>query len=431
MTSRRTFLTGAVAAGIATAAGLGACSAPATPTPSGPVELRMLTWSGNKAHQETFTKIADAYIAKNPTKVSAVKFEGITDGGYVKALTTQIAGGQAPDLAWVSEAVAKQFVASGVLLNVEATLKATEGYQFDDLLPKSVELWKKDGALHAYPFSNSPFGVYANLDLLAEAGLPKPRDLIKAGQWTWDKVAELAAAVAAKNPALGGLQTPVDPFTQWNAALGALWLSWGARPWSDDGRTCTLNAAEMVAFFEWFHRNVFQTKAIPGPGSKVDFAAGQVAFKQAQLSASAGLKDAFDWDFLPTPAGPAGTVPVVGQGAVGVVAQGRNAAIASEFLAHFTNPDSSRQLAAFFPPPRASLLTVDVLAPAATALSPEQLQGTVIDQAKQAVTKIGHAKMTELTDPMRAGLDALWQPTANVRAVLDDLTKVVQPIISG
>lgn len=430
MLTRRTLLAGTVgAAGIVS--GLAACSTPQPAAPTGPVELRMLTWSGNQAHHEIFTKIANDYVAKNPTKVSNVKFDGITDGDYVKALTTQIAGGQAPDLAWVSEAVATQFVASGVLYNVHDTLKGAPGYQFDDLLPKSIELWKKDGALHAYPFSNSPFGVFANLDLLSKAGLPAPRELMKTGQWTWDKLAEMAAAVVAKNPALGGLQAPADPFTSWNVALGAMWLSWGARPWSEDGKTCTFNSPKMVEFFDWFHRQVFETKAVPGPGSKVDFAAGQVVFKQGQLSASAGLKDAFKWDFVPFPDGPAGSVAVVGQGAVGVVAQGKNTARAAEFLAHFTSPDSAKLLATFFPPPRASLLTVETLAPAAKALSAEQLQTTVIDQAKRAITKIGHSKMTELADPVRVGLDALWQPNAKAQKVLDDLTKVVQPIIAG
>lgn len=64
---------------------------------------------------------------------------------------------------------------------LDEVLTETEGYAFDDLLPATTELWSEDGRLFAYPFSTSPFAVFANLDLLAEAGVPTPAEMRGAG----------------------------------------------------------------------------------------------------------------------------------------------------------------------------------------------------------------------------------------------------------
>ncbi|MBZ2196932.1 ABC transporter substrate-binding protein [Occultella gossypii] len=433
-TNRRRFLTAAATLS-AGAMVLAACSAGDDggadgDTPDGPVELRMVMWSANEGHHEIFNEIADAYIAENPDLVSAVSFEPLTGSGYVNALTTQIAGGDAPDLAWVSEANAAQFVQSGVLYNLQPTFTETEGYDIDDLLDGAIDVWSADGEIYGYPFSNSPFGMYVNNDLLQAAGQPNPRDLMASGEWTWDKAMEIAAAVA-DGSSTTGFQASDDPYTNWNSALGAMWMSWGAAPWSEDGTECTFDSPEMVEFFDWFHGQIYDTGAVAEPGAEFDFASGQVGLRLSQLSSSTALGDDFAWDFVPMPDGPAGTVPVVGQGGVGVVARGDNPQIAADFLAYFTNPENSQLLAQFFPPPRQSLLTVETLSAAAPALTEEQIQGTVIDQALVGVTKAGHVNMSEIADPVRVELDALWVPEGDAATVMPAICEAISDSLAG
>lgn len=401
------------------------------PQADGPVDLRMTMWSGNEAHHAIFEQIADAYIAENPDLVSSVEFDAITEPGqYVPTVTTQIAGGEAPDLMWVTEAYALEFVDSGVFADVAPVFDDTEGYDADDLVPGAMELWTKDDATYAYPFSTSPFGIYVNLDLVTAASQPNPRDLIASGEWTWDKLAEIAAATAASQ-SVAGLQLAVDdPYAAPVDAILPIGLAWGSRPWSEDGSQCEFTSDESKDFFEWFHTQVFDAKAIPGPGETTDFAAGQAAFRMGQLSMSAGFADAFTWDFLPLPDGPAGAVPVVGQGAVGVVADSPNAEVAADFLAYFTNPENAALLAQFFPPPRESLLNVETLQVAAPALTEEQIQGTVIDQALDATTKVGHPRLSQMADGLRAALDPLWTPDADVEAVLTDVCSAIEPTLA-
>lgn len=396
----------------------------------GPVQLRMTTWSSNEEHQAVLAEIADAYVEAHPDQVSGVEFDAITDGTYVSAVTTQIAGGDAPDLMWITESYAEEFVSSGVLADVGPVFAETEGYDVDDLVPSAMELWRDGEAIYAYPFSTSPFGVYVNADLLAAAGQPDPRELIAEDEWTWDRLAEVASATVAAED-VAGIQLSVDdPYALPNDAITPIGLAWGARPWSEDGTTCAYTSPESVAFFDWYHTQVYDQRAFPAVGETVDFAAGQAAFRIGQLSLSAGLGDAFAWDFVPLPEGPAGAVPVMGQAGIGVLANGEHPDVAADFLAHFTSPENAAKLAAFFPPPRASLLDVATLREAAPTLTEEQLQDTVIDPAHTATTKVGHPRLSRMADTIRASLDALWDPNADVEAVLADVCAAIEPTLA-
>lgn len=427
--TRATTLT-AVAAALALTAACGGGGDGGDGAPDGPVDVRMTVWSANEGHHEIFDAIADAYVEENPEMVSSVSFEALPIDTYVDALTTQIAGGQTPDMAWIMESYAAQFVSSGVFANLTPEFSETEGYELDDLIPGAIELWSSDGDLYGYPFSNSPFGVYANLDLLEQAGQESPRDLIASGEWTYDSMMEIAGEVSSQTDAAGFVGSG-DPYSNWNGALGHMWLSWGAQPWSEDGTECQFTDPEVVEFFDWFHAQAFDRAATPLPGEEFDFASGQAGLMMSQMSASTGLGDEFEWDFLPLPSGPAGQVSVVGQGGVGVLAQSEHPEVAADFLAYFTNPENSRLLAQYFPPPRTSLLTIDALAESAPNLTNEQIQSAVIDQSVEAVTKMGHPQMSQIADPVRIALDALWQPGSDTASVMSQVCADIEPIISG
>ena len=150
-----------------------------------PVSLRFAVWTGNEAHLGMFNGIAADYMAANPN-IAEITFETLPFDGYTTALTTQIAGGNAPDLAWIFESTAPDFVGSGALEPLTDTLRAVDGYDYDDLLPSPLALWQADGQLYAYPFSTSAFGVFVNNDLVRQVGQSTPAELIAAGDWTWE-----------------------------------------------------------------------------------------------------------------------------------------------------------------------------------------------------------------------------------------------------
>ncbi|MHB1101347.1 MAG: ABC transporter substrate-binding protein [Devosia sp.] len=390
------------------------------------VNLRMAIWSANEGHLALFNEIAAAYKETHPDV--NVSFDSLAFDGYTTTLTTQIAGGNAPDLAWILETTASDFVNSGALSPLKATLEGTEGYDLGDVTERALALWRRDGEIYAYPFSTSPVGVFVNNDLIKAAGQKTPAELIATGEWTWDKATEINAAVAASGKA--GLIVRDFNYQVWQN-LTSIYKGWGAAPWSEDGKTCTFNEPAMVAAMTFIHDAIFEKKAMPGPGENVDFFAGEAAMTLTQISRASLLpkENPFAWDLVPLPAGPIGEYAVIGQAGIGVFAQGKNPQAAADFLAFFSNPESSAKLARFFPPARASLLNAEVLGAANPLLSPEQLHAVVIKGIKTGSVIPGHTNFAEIQQTARAALDALWVADADVPVVLQAVCDRIQPML--
>lgn len=410
---------------------LAACSAAeSTATePEGPVDLRMTVWTSNEDQLALFDAIAEAYMDENDN-VSSVTFDPLPFEDYTTTITTQIAGGNAPDLAWVLENAALDFVGSGALLDLAPTFQQVEGFEYDDLSDAATELWRQQDGLYAYPFSTSPFAIFSNSSLLTDAGVPLASDQVAAGEWTWETVAANGEAVAQSTDAAGFIVRDFE-YQQWDL-LSTVWNGWGAQPWNDERTECTMDSDEMVEAFEFLHDAAFRSGAMPGPGTTADFFAGEAAYTVTQISRAGLLADAgFDWELHPLPAGPAGEYSVVGQAGIGVIADSPNAQIAADFLAFFTNPENSRQLAQYFPPPRESLLTGETLAQTNPLLTAEQLDAVVIDGIATGETRPTIEGSAEIQQTVRAELDALWTPNADIPAVLSSVCDAMQPLIQG
>jgi multiple sugar transport system substrate-binding protein len=395
---------------------------------SGPVTLRMTVWTSNDAHLALFTEIAGEYRKAHP-EVTGITFDPIPLDSYTTTLTTQIAGGNGPDLAWVLENSAPDFVSSGALVPLDGTLAKAPGYNLGDLTPTATKLWQRDGNLYAYPFSTSPFGVFVNTDLLEAAGQPTPAELVKSGQWTWDRAIAMAAAVHARTGKAGLVVRDFD-YKSWDN-LSTIWAGWGAEAWSADGRTCGFDQQPMVEAMTALHKAIFTDQALPGPGSTADFFAGESGLTITQISRASLLAGAkFGWDLVTLPTGPKGRYAVIGQAGLGVLKKSKHAAAAADFLAFFTNPGNSAKLSRYFPPPRRSQLDAATLAKSNPLLEPDQLQHVVLDGIASGVVKPSHTGSAEIAQAVRGALDPLWKPGADVRAVLGNVCSTIAPLLA-
>lgn len=429
MITRRRFTTGtALAAALgmtATACGGGGGG----DTPDGPVELRMTVWTADEGQLALFQEIADEYVAAHAETVSGVTFETIPFEDYTTALTTQLSGGNAPDLAWIFESNAPEFVQSGALVEVGASLQEAEGYEYDDIDPAALTLWQGEDGLYAYPFSNSPFCMFLNTTRLQEAGQDDLVAAFDAGDWTYEQAMEVSGATVEQ---LGGAGFIVRDFgyATWEN-LATVYAGFGAEAWSEDGTTCGFTEEAMTEAMTFLHEAAFTSKAMPGPGDEIDFFAGQATMTITQISRASNLDDSFEWDVLPLPAGPATQQNVVGQAGIGVLADGQAPEVAADFLAHFTSPASAEKLAQYFPPPRVSLLTAETMGAANPLFSEEQLQRAVIDGITDAITKPAHANFAELQTTIRSALDPLWTEGADVAGVLGEVCTAAQPLLDS
>jgi multiple sugar transport system substrate-binding protein len=422
-----------VAALAATALVLSACAGSDTSgsgdtAAANSVSLRMTTWTADKTQLALFNSIADNYKKSHP-EIKKITFDSLPFEDYTTTLTTQIAGGDAPDLAWVLEQDAPDFVSSGALAPLTDALKSTKGYDYGDIKTDTTKLWVQGSKLYAYPFSTSPFVVFANDDLLKQAGLPTSAELKASGKWNWKDLAEIGSQVNSTTGKTGMIIRDFD-FTGWSN-LSTIWDSFGAAPWSKDGKTCTFDSAKMTDAFSYIHDAIFTQKAMPGPGTKPDFFAGDSAFTVTQISRASLLTDGgFAWDVLPLPDGPAGHVSVVGQAGLGVMAKGKHADEATKFLAYFTNPTNSKKLAQFFPPPRTSQLNAQTLAATNKLLSEDQIKNVVIDAFDGAVTKPSHTNSAEIAAKVKTALDPMWKADANVKSVLGGVCSAIKPMLA-
>lgn len=393
------------------------------------VSLRMTVWSNDPTQNALFNSIAADYRKTHP-EVTSITFDYIPVDNYTTALTTQVAGSNPPDLAWVLEGDAPDFVQSGALTDLTPTLSSTAGYEFSDLAPSATKLWQQDGKLYAYPFSTSPLGMFFNKDLVAKAGVTQtPDQLLASGTWTWQNAEKMAAQVAAKTDKQGLVIRDWD-YKGWSK-LSSVWRGWGADAWSADGKTCGFDSPQMVQAMTFLHDAIFKDKALPGPGETADFFAGESALTVTQISRASLLKDhPFNWGIVPLPAGPAGAKQVIGQAGIGVLSKGAHAKAAAQFLAFFTNPANSTKLAQFFPPARQSELTAATLSKVSPLFTPEQLQSVVIDGIKNGAVLPSHVDNAKLSTLVKTALDPMWKPDANVASVLSGVCQAINPTLA-
>ncbi|TDW17352.1 ABC transporter substrate-binding protein [Kribbella kalugense] len=413
---KKTLTAALTAAALLVAAGCGGGSS--SSKSDAPVDLRMTIWSANAQHLALFNQIAAGYKKDHP-EIGKISFESIPFDSYTTTLTTQIGGGNVPDLAWIFESNAPDFVTSGALEPIDKDA---------DLLPSTTADWEQDGKLYAYPFSTSPLGVFVNTDLVKAAGRPAPAQQIASGTWTWEEAAKTAAAVQALGK--GGVVVGDFDYKGWDT-LNAIWAGWGARPWSEDGKTCQFDQPAMVDAMTFVHNLIFTQKGMPGPGVTKDFFAGDSGMILTQISRAALLQKAkFHWDLVPLPKGPAGDYSVVGQAGIGVFKRGKHADAAKQFLAYFTNAENSAKLAQFFPPPRKSQLNAATLAKANPLLKPAQLDSVVVKGIETGTIKPSHTGYAELQQTVRAALDPLWKPDADVKTVLSGVCSKINPLLA-
>lgn len=391
------------------------------------INLRMTIWSANEAHLAMFNEIAEGFKASNPDV--SIAFEPIPFESYTTTLTTQIAGGNPPDLAWILESTAADFVNSGALAPLTEAFTATEGYDMADVSEQATALWQKDGQLYAYPFSTSPFAIFVNNDVIKAAGAKTPAELIAEDAWTWDNAFATAATVGQSGKT--GLVVRDFKYQVWQN-MASIWNAWGATPWSADGKTCTFADQPMVDAMTAIHKAIFVDGAMPGPGEDIDFFAGETGMTITQISRASLLpkENPFDWDLVPLPSGPVGTYAVVGQAGVGAFAASPNVETAVAFLGYMTNPENSQKLAQFFPPARASLLNAQTLGATNPLLSAEQIENVVIDGISYGMVLPGHTNFAQIQQTVRSSLDALWVDDADVPAVLQSVCDSVGPLLA-
>ena len=98
--------------------------------------------------------------------------------------------------------------------------------------------------------------------MIREAGAKTPAEMIEAGEWTWENAIATAAAVGATGKQ--GLIVRDFEYKMWGN-LAAIYVGWGAKPWSEDTKSCAFTSPEMVDAMTFIHDAIFEKKAPSRP----------------------------------------------------------------------------------------------------------------------------------------------------------------------
>jgi multiple sugar transport system substrate-binding protein len=201
-----------------------------------------LTYMSNLAesHPEGAARLAllDEFNKTNELKISV----NVEEGRAATALDkykSLAAGGSPPDFGYVAYYHAADMFAAGMLVDVDAQLKAEKDWarQRADIYPAMLESSSWTGKLASIPEYTNNVAMIYNTGLLQQAGVAPPKQ-----SWTWD---DFRAAVQK----YAGRPGMVPLSMNWS-----FWVHWlrtmGASPISQDGKKITVDTPESLQVME-------------------------------------------------------------------------------------------------------------------------------------------------------------------------------------
>jgi multiple sugar transport system substrate-binding protein len=171
-------------------------------------EVRVVVAHYSDATQEIFRGMAADFMEANPD--IEVIIENVSWDTLQQRLTTDIAGGTAPDIAIIGTRWLVDYVANDIAEPMDACVTdEVRGRFIETFLAPSVI----DGVTYGLPVAASARAMYYNVDLLAEVGYDAPPA-------TWEELVEVATALKEAGHYGFGLQgKEIETDAYWYYAL--------------------------------------------------------------------------------------------------------------------------------------------------------------------------------------------------------------------
>jgi multiple sugar transport system substrate-binding protein len=315
--------------------------------PSGKTVVTVRLWDEQvaAAYRESFA----AFTRAHPD--IEVHTHVVSYSSYFNTLRTDVAGGSADDIFWISNAYLSAYADSGRLMDIGKTLGAGAASAWE---PSVVEQFTRNGTLWAVPqLTDAGIALYYNADLLAAAGV-NPADLA-ALRWSPDGgdtlrplLARLTVDANGRSAATPGFDA--ENIRQWayNAANDAqgIYLNYigSAGGVFQAGDRFAFDNPGAIEAFTYLIRLINGDHVAPpasdtndnGDFSRNQFLAGRMALFQSGTYNLAALADqaGFRWGVAMLPEGPKGRVTVTN----GIAAAGNSVS---------AHPDAVRQVLAW------------------------------------------------------------------------------------
>ncbi|MFG6198730.1 ABC transporter substrate-binding protein [Nonomuraea sp. JJY05] len=217
--SRRSLLRAGAAS--ATLAGMGglasACGSGSSGSSASGSKVLNVAVFADQATADKMAKAAGAFEAAHPGV--KVKFTGTTGtdwNDFFSKLLTQIAAGNAPDIASVATEGLQLFAAKGLAEPLDDYVRRDAAElkpYFADVHPALVEAMMYQGHLYELPSDFNAGNMFYNASLFSSVGVERPAD-----DWTKDDFYDIAKKISAKGGQVVGYN--------WVVRLWGSWTSW-------------------------------------------------------------------------------------------------------------------------------------------------------------------------------------------------------------
>jgi multiple sugar transport system substrate-binding protein len=323
--------------------------------PKSPVTITFASWVGKEEGMKALYK---KFQAEHPN--IKVKFVNIPSENASQKLTTQIAGGNAPDTAYLDSGTVSDFASRGALVNLDDYIKRTPAVKPDDFVDAFAGATKYQDHMFALPFDGESTGLFYRTDLFKAAGITEPPK-------TWDEFEADAQKLTQPDKKQYG-------YALFASESAYYWYPWlwqaGGTLLSDDEKTAAFNseagkkAADFyVSLAKYSPKDYLNSNSYDG---RVAFANGSVGMYMAGAWLAGVLKDEFPkiegkWATAPLPEGEAGCKTTIAGDSLAIFSQSKNQDASWIWINFLTQPESMKRWSVDDPtstimPTRTSLL---------------------------------------------------------------------------
>ncbi len=261
-----------------------------------PVTLRMSVW-GSLSDQEAYQARLDLAAQQFPNITVELLY---TPDDYDQRIQTMMAGGDAPDIVQMAEAI-HGFSSRGQLLALDDLISGAS-LDMEARFGTNHLQYQYEGSQYALPDRGGAMIVYYNTDMFDAAGVDYPT-----AEWTWEDFLAAAQALTLRDG---------DAVTQYGFAAGGWWPWWMSFIYQNGGAVLdetgapAFNTPEVAEALQLYNDLVYTYGVAPSPEDYANlgtnspdplFAQGKVAIIMTGFWNIASLRDVPDlnWDIAP------------------------------------------------------------------------------------------------------------------------------------
>ena len=304
------------------------------PEPTEPVTITFSSWVGQDKGMKT---LYAKFKTEHPN--ITVEFQDVPAEESEKKLTTQVAGGNPPDTAYVDASNIATFAPRKALVDLEPYMARSETSKPGDYVDAFKAQATVDGKMFGLPFDGESTGLYYRKDLFEAAGITAPPA-------TWDEFTAAAQKLTDPSKKQYGFQVFAPEaeyyFYPW------LWQN-GGELLSPDEKTFLLNndagkaaADYYVGLAKYSSPDYLNSNSYD---ARIGFAQGQIGMYMAGSWFAGTLSDEFPkiegkWATAPLPSGSAGCKTTIAGDALVMFAQGKKQDAAWKWIEFLNKPEN-------------------------------------------------------------------------------------------